>query len=213
MADGEVVPRDVLLVGVAGGSGSGKTTICQRISRELGQHAGVISCDSYYHCQSHLSPEERECVNYDHPDTIDFALLAVHLQQLKFGKNVSVRQYDFATHTRSDTGQEFVPGAVVLVEGILLFADQSLHSLFDLRVFVDADAETRLQRRIKRDVQERGRTESSVRSQWEETVEPMYRAFVAPTQMGCDITIQTDVDGPSGMTTTVEAIRQMLANM
>ena len=209
MTGGEEAPHDVLLVGVAGGSGSGKTTICNWIADEVGQDVGVISCDSYYRCQSHLSPEEREGVNYDHPDAIDFPLLAVHLLQLKSGKTVNVRQYDFATHTRVDPGTPFVPNAVVLVEGILLFVDESLNALFDLKIFVDADPETRLRRRLERDVQERGRTESSVRAQWSNTVEAMYREFVAPTQNGCDITIDTDSDSSRAMAGVVEEIRRL----
>ena len=188
----------MVCVGVAGGSGSGKTTVCNQLVAQL-DDAIVLSCDSYYRSQAGLSSEAKSRINYDHPDCVDFELLRYHLLRLKNGKFVDVPHYDFSEHIRLPKTTTLQPPATLLVEGILLFDAGDLRELFDLRLFVDASADIRLQRRVRRDVAERGRTEQSVRQQWDSTVQPMFEQFVAPTQRQCHLTIHTDGDAWRGV--------------
>lgn len=180
-----------LMIGIAGGSGSGKTTLCRELAEILGQEATTLSCDSYYHSQCHLSPRERASVNFDHPDTIDFGLMAGHLGMLGNGESVSVPTYDFATHSRIDATQMLAPTPVLLVEGILLFVPEQIRAQLDLLVFVHADTETRLQRRLLRDTKERGRSDASVHAQWHTTVQPMHEEYVEPTRRFAQIVVNT----------------------
>lgn len=172
-----------IIIGVAGGTGSGKTTVAQEILKRVGEeHIAYIPHDAYYKDLSHLPFEERRKINFDHPDSLDTALLVEHLKQLKAGQTVEVPTYDFTTHTRRVETRTVHPAPIILVEGILIFAEPELRELFDVRLFVDTDSDLRIIRRIKRDVQERGRTLDSVIEQYMDTVRPMHLEFVEPSK-------------------------------
>ncbi len=172
-----------IIIGVAGGTGSGKTTVAQEILKRVGaQHIAYIPHDAYYKDLSHLPFEERRKINFDHPDSLDTQLLVQHLKQLKAGQAVEVPTYDFTTHTRRAETRTVQPAPIILVEGILIFAEAELREMFDVRLFVDTDSDLRIIRRIKRDVQERGRTLDSVIEQYMGTVRPMHLEFVEPSK-------------------------------
>jgi uridine kinase len=179
-----------LVLGIAGGSGSGKSTIATAILEALPRGAGVIlEQDHYYRPQAHLAPEERAKVNYDHPDALELDLLLLHLDELRAGRAIERPTYDFAAHDRVPPGVRIEPTPVVVVEGILVLADPRLRQRFDVKLFVDTDADIRLMRRIRRDLERRGRTFASVRKQYYETVRPMHLAFVEPSKRFADIIV------------------------
>jgi uridine kinase len=172
-----------VIIGVAGGSGSGKTTVVQEIVKALGpDDVTVIEHDSYYRDRGGLTPAERAAVNYDHPDALETPLLVRHARALLDGMPVRVPVYDFATHTRTDRTVEATPRRAVILEGILVLAERELRELMDIRVFVDTDADIRFIRRLERDVAERGRSVPSVVSQYCESVRPMHLEFVEPSK-------------------------------
>ncbi len=172
------------LVGIAGGTASGKTTLTRRLLELASElDPGVVELDGYYRCQDSLPLEKRALVNYDHPDAFEFELLASHLEDLRSGKGVNVPVYDFALHTRNPNQIHRVkPSRVVFVEGILTLAIPILRPLFDTMIFVSAPDEVRLSRRIERDVRERGRTRQGVLDQWEATVQPMHLEYCSPSE-------------------------------
>jgi uridine kinase len=175
--------RKPFVIGVAGGSGSGKTTVARKILELVGRDRVVhLLHDHYYNDLTGLSPAEKALANFDHPDSLDNDLFAEHLRQLVNYKPIECPVYDFKTHSRSSEVTIIPPRQVILVEGILIFVDPALRALMDLRVFVDTDADLRVLRRLKRDVEERGRTLDSVMQQYLETVRPMHNEFVAPTK-------------------------------
>lgn len=179
-----------LIIGVAGGTGSGKTTVSNSIlERADSDQISYIQHDHYYRDRSHLPPEERGKINFDHPDSLENELLARHLKMLKEGQAVEVPQYDFTTHIRKPETTRVEPRRVILVEGILIFAVKALRDLMDIKVFVDTDADIRLIRRIRRDMTERGRTLESVIRQYTESVRPMHLEFVEPSKRYADIII------------------------
>lgn len=179
-----------IIIGVAGGTGSGKTTVSQTILDRVGpDQIAYLQHDSYYKDRSHLPPEERANVNFDHPDSLESELLAQHLGSLKQGQAVEVPLYDFTTHTREAETARVEPRKVVLVEGILILAEKALRDLMDIKVFVDTDADIRFIRRLQRDITERGRTVESVIGQYTETVRPMHLEFVEPSKRYADIII------------------------
>ena len=180
------------IIGIAGGSGAGKSTLAHRLAKEFGNDMALICEDSYYRAHDNLAPSERECLNYDHPDAVETELLIQHLKALKAGQAVSVPVYDFATHTRARETSLVTPRKIIAVDGILLFHVPDLRNLFDLKIYVDADPDVRLIRRIQRDTLERGRTIQSVIQQYLQTVKPMHTQFVEPTIKFADI-ILTDV--------------------
>lgn len=170
-------------IGVAGGSGSGKTTVSRRICDQVGaQHIAYIQHDSYYNDHSHLTLEERALVNYDHPDSLSTDLLVEHLTMLRQGRAVEVPIYDFATHSRTNRTERVEPTRIVLVEGILIFAEKALRDLLDMRIYVDTDADIRFIRRLHRDTVERGRSLDSIVKQYMATVRPMHLEFVEPSK-------------------------------
>lgn len=173
---------DVMVIGIAGGSGSGKTTLAKEIERRLGQRVIMLSHDAYYKRHDDIPFHEREKLNYDHPDALETELLVEHIRQLKAGHPIDCPVYDFSDHNRSDATVRIQPRRVIVVEGILIFQDKALRELMDLRIFVDAEADVRLCRRIQRDVSQRGRTVDSVLTQYEDTVRPMHLKFVEPTK-------------------------------
>ena len=179
-----------VVIGVAGGTGSGKTTVVREIVRRLGpEDVAVIQHDSYYRDRSAISPAERARVNYDHPDALETSLLVDHVRALREGNRVDVPVYDFSTHTRTTEVVPLVPRKVVIVEGILVLAEPALRDLMAMRVFVDTDADIRLIRRLRRDMRDRGRTLESVVDQYLETVRPMHLEFVEPSKRHAHIIV------------------------
>lgn len=179
-----------VIIGVAGGTGSGKTTVAQAILDRVGHdRIAYIQHDSYYKDRSHLPPEERANINFDHPDALESELLAEHLRLLKEGRAVAVPLYDFTTHTREPETRQVEPHKVVLVEGILIFAEKALRDLMDIKIYVDTDADIRFIRRLQRDIDERERTVEAVIHQYLETVRTMHLEFVEPSKRYADIII------------------------
>ena len=179
----------MLIIGIAGGSGSGKTAITNRLKEHFGSSVTVISHDSYYRSTSALTEKERAGLNYDHPNAFDTQLLAEHIKTLLQGREVDIPVYDYKTHQRLSCTQRIEPSEVLIVEGILIFENEELCSLFDIKIYVDTDADIRLARRIRRDVSERGRSLDSVLEQYIATVKPMHDCFVEPTKKRADIII------------------------
>ena len=178
------------VIGVAGGSGSGKTTVVRRIVDSLGlEHVTLLQHDRYYRDRNDLRLEERAALNYDHPNSLETDLLVRHVQQLRGGKPVDVPQYDFTRHARLSETETFQPRRALIVEGILVFTDAALRDLMDIKVFVDTDSDTRFIRRLQRDVAERGRTMESVIDQYLSTVRPMHLEFVEPSKRYADVII------------------------
>jgi uridine kinase len=178
------------VIGVAGGSGSGKTTVVRRIVESLGaEQVTVLEHDRYYRDRSDLRLEERAAMNYDHPDSLETDLMVRHVGELKAGQPVEVPTYDFARYTRRAATETAVPRPAIIVEGILIFTDAALRKMMDVKVFVDADADTRLIRRLQRDTAERGRTVQSVIDQYLSTVKPMHLEFVEPSKRYADIIV------------------------
>lgn len=176
-----------LLIGVVGGSGSGKTTVARAIYEFLGLNAAFIDMDAYYKDLSQLTLEERRQVNFDHPDSIDTSLMADHLGRLRQGEAIEKPTYDFGAHTRAAAVVRIVPRDVVVVDGILLFVEARLRELFDIKIFVDVDDDVRFIRRLQRDVAERGRTVDDVIRQYLTTVRPMHLEFVEPSKRWADV--------------------------
>jgi uridine kinase len=178
------------IVGIAGGTGSGKTTVADKLAEAMPVGRCVtIEHDAYYRDQGHLPAEDRDAINYDHPAALDSELLARHLGELRGGRAVEVPIYDFATHTRRRETRTVAPARVIIVEGILVFAEPALRELMDIKIFVDTDPDIRLMRRIRRDLEERGRTLSSVRDQYHATVRPMHLEYVEPSKRWADLII------------------------
>ena len=181
--------KDFLVIGIAGGTGSGKTTLMKNIIQRFGDVVTVISHDNYYKRHDELTYEERCLLNYDEPAAFETDLMTAHLDQLRQGNAIKCPVYDFTVHNRSDETVTIVPKKVILVEGILIFADEALRSLMDIRIFVDTDADIRLCRRIKRDVNKRGRTLESVLTQYQTTVKPMHEKYVEPSKRYADLVV------------------------
>lgn len=180
----------MLIIGIAGGSGSGKTTVVKAITENLKEKVVVIPQDSYYKDSSHLPPEERQQVNFDHPDSIDFDLLNEHLKQLKSGKSIEQPVYSYLTCSRSKTETVTVsPAEVIIIEGILIFTCAKLRKQMDVKIFVDADDDDRLMRVMARDIMERGKTVQKVIDRYTKTVKPMYLQFIEPSKRYADIII------------------------
>jgi uridine kinase len=178
------------VIGVAGGSGSGKTTVVRRIVDSLGpEQVTLLQHDRYYRDRNDLRLEERAALNYDHPNSLETDLLVRHVQELKKGKPVDVPAYDFTRHARLSESETFQPRRALIVEGILVFTDAALRDLMDIKVFVDTDSDTRFIRRLQRDVAERGRTMDSVIDQYQSTVKPMHLEFVEPSKRYADVII------------------------
>ena len=203
-----------VLLGIAGGTGSGKTTLAQKIVSSLpAGRALLLQHDDYYRDRSHLSPQERDALNFDEPDALENDRLARDLAALKHGQPVDAPAYDFATHTRRPDTRRLVPHAVVVVEGILLFAVPALRDLFDLRIFVDTADDVRLMRRIKRDLVERGRDIASVEAQYFGTVREMHALHVAPARRHAHLVIPEDVENPQALDVIVGRLLHMLAGL
>jgi uridine kinase len=182
--------RAPLVIGIAGGSGSGKTTVAQAILQRVGpDRIAFLQHDSYYKDLSGLPPTQRAEVNFDHPNSLETELLIEHIATLREGKPVEVPIYDFSTHSRTAATFTVQPRRVILVEGILIFTEAALRELFDVKIFVDTDSDLRLIRRLERDIAERGRTAQSVIKQYQTTVRPMHLEFVEPSKRYADVII------------------------
>ncbi len=179
----------VMTIGIAGGTGSGKTTITRRIVSEFGDRVTVVSHDNYYKAHNDMTYEERSKLNYDHPDAFDTDLFIDHLRRLKAGETVEAPTYDFTVHNRSNVTITLKPSPVIVVEGILIFENKEVCDLLDIKVFVDTDADERIIRRILRDVRSRGRTLESVTDQYLTTVKPMHEQFVEPSKRNADMVV------------------------
>ncbi len=181
--------QHILVIGIAGGTGSGKTTLMNNIMTEFDQKVTVLSHDNYYKRHDDLTFEERCNLNYDEPDAIETSLMVEHLKQLRQGQAIDCPVYDFTRHNRSQETVRIVPKEVIIVEGILIFENEQLRDLMDIRLFVDTDADVRLCRRIKRDVTKRGRTLESVLLQYQSTVKPMHEKYVEPSKKYANLVI------------------------
>lgn len=183
----------MLIIGIAGGTGSGKTTVVHQIMNELPEtEVGIISQDSYYKATHNLNFDERALINFDHPRAIDFELLVSHLKDLKDGKTIDQPVYSFVTHNRTDDTIVTHPRKVMIVEGILILTNPELRDMFDVKIFVHADSDERLIRRLKRDIAERGRDMEEVLNRYQSTLKPMHEQFIEPSKAYADIIIPND---------------------
>ena len=201
-----------LVIGIAGGSGSGKTTVAQEILQRVGpDRIAYIQHDSYYKDLSGLPPAQRDQVNFDHPNSLESELLISHIEQLKRGQAIEVPIYDFSTDSRTDKSFQVNPRRVIVVEGILIFVDPALRALFDVKIFVDTDPDIRLIRRLQRDITERGRTVESVIHQYQSTVRPMHLEFVEPSKRYADVIIPEGGFNRAAMDMVVARIESLLS--
>jgi uridine kinase len=204
--------RCVLVIGIAGGSGSGKTTVAQTILQRVGpDRISFIQHDAYYKDLSGLPPTQRIEVNFDHPNSLETELLTQHIKQLKEGHPVEVPIYDFSTHSRTDRTYTVQPRGVILVEGILIFTEASLRDIFDVKLFVDTDSDLRFIRRLERDITERGRTLEMVVKQYLSTVRPMHLEFVEPSKRYADVIIPEGGFNAAALDMVVARIESMLS--
>ena len=201
----------IMIIGVAGGTGSGKTTLARHIANAFGDRVAVITHDSYYRAQDNKTIEERALQNYDHPDAFETDLLCRHLEMLANGEAVDVPVYDYTIHNRANATVRVEPKPVIVLEGILLFSDETLRSKMDLKIFVDTDADERILRRIMRDTSERGRTLESVIKQYLTTVKPMHDAFVEPYKRYADVIVPGGGDNPAALDMIISRIHKQLA--
>ena len=185
---------ETTIIGIAGGTGSGKSTFTNRLKDFFGDNITVIYHDNYYKPHDDLPFEERQHINYDHPESLETDLLVEHLQQLKQGKSISCPVYDFTRHTRSDKVKTIQPNSVIVVEGILILQDERLRNLFDIKIFVEADADERILRRVLRDIKERGRDLENIIEQYLTTVKPMHYLYVEPTKNLADLIINSGMN-------------------
>ena len=181
--------ENILVIGIAGGSGSGKTTLMNNIVSRFADDITVLSHDSYYKRHDEMTYEERCKLNYDEPAALETDLMVRHLELLKKGLSIDCPVYDFTVHNRSDSVTRIEPSRIIIVEGILIFENEALRDLMDIRIFVDTDADIRLCRRVKRDVNKRGRSLESVLTQYQETVKPMYEKYVEPSKKHAHILV------------------------
>ncbi|HEY8346114.1 MAG TPA: uridine kinase [Symbiobacteriaceae bacterium] len=197
------------VIAIAGGTGSGKSTLANRIVTQLPDHVALLTHDSYYKDNRHLSYEERCKLNYDHPDAFDNELFIRHLTALKAGQAIERPVYNFSTHLREDYTVRVEPRKIILVEGILVLENPELRKLYDLMIYVDTDADVRILRRITRDIRERGRTLESVIEQYLTTVKPMHEAFVEPTKRYANIIIPEGGYNEAGFDVVMARIRHL----
>ena len=200
-----------LVIGIAGGTGSGKTTVAERIADAVPvESVTIIEHDAYYRQRADLTYEQRSQLNFDHPDALETSLLIEHLRELKSGAEISVPVYDFKTHARAAEWRRVHPTPVVIVEGILVFVDAALRDLFDIKLFVDTDADIRVFRRVRRDIEQRGRDFASVREQYYSTVRPMHLQFVEPSKRWADLIIPEGGDNRVALDLIVGKVRSVV---
>ena len=183
-----------IIIGIAGGTGSGKSTFTNRLKAMFGDEITVIYHDNYYRAHDEIPFEERKAINYDHPDSLETELLLEHLKDLKAGKSVQCPVYDFSLHNRSKEFTEIKPSSIIILEGILIMADERIRDMLDIKVFVDADADERILRRVRRDMEERGRDLENIMEQYLTTVKPMHYLYIEPTRHYADIVINSGMN-------------------
>ena len=198
---------DIMVVGIAGGTGSGKTTITKKLMQRFGGDVSVIYHDNYYKAHHNMSYEERSRLNYDHPDSFDTDLLIQAVKDLKAGRSVTCPVYDYTIHDRSDKVIVVRPAKVIIVEGILIFQSRELCQQMDIKIYVDTDADVRILRRIVRDVRDRGRSLDSVVNQYLSTVKPMHEQFVEPSKRNADIIMPEGGHNQVAMEMVMERVR------
>lgn len=199
-----------LIIGIAGGTGSGKTTLAKKIQEAFPGESVLVSQDSYYKDLTGLTLEERAAMNFDHPDSLDFDLLVYHLKELKAGQSIEKPIYNFHHHSRESFTEEVSPNKIIIVEGILLFAMPEVRKLCDLKLFVDADADIRLLRRIDRDIHERSRTLENVSHQYLTTVKPMHEEFVEPSKKEADLIIPHGGENPRALELIISKLKDQI---
>jgi len=200
-----------LIIGIAGGSGSGKTSVTNRILQSLDTtRVAVIQHDAYYHDTDAVPPGEVPAMNFDHPDSLETSLLIKNLHDLRKGKGVDIPVYDFTTHRRQTVTRRVEATEVVIVEGILIFVSKELRGLMDIRIFIDTDSDERVLRRIKRDIKERGRSVNSIMDQYLSTVKPMHLEFVEPSKRWADIIVPRGVENSVAIDMVVTKIKAMV---
>ncbi len=199
-----------LIVGIAGGTGSGKTTLAEKILEAFPGQASLIYQDAYYKDILHLPLEERAKTNFDHPESLDFCLLKEHLIALKNNEPILMPRYSFHTHSREGNPTVVEPTSIIIVEGILLFSIPEIRELLDIKIFVDTDDDIRLLRRMERDMRERSRDFNSIRDQYLNTVKPMHDSFVEPSKRFADVIIPTDRRNPKGLSMIVSKLKEEL---
>ena len=202
--------NNILVIGIAGGSGSGKTTLLKNLVEKFAENVTVLSHDNYYKRHDELTYEERCALNYDEPAALETDLMAYHLDKLRHGEAIDCPVYDFTVHNRSNETISIVPRKVIIVEGILIFENEPLRDLMDIRIFVDTDADVRLCRRIKRDVNKRGRSLESVLSQYQTTVKPIHEKYVEPSKKYANIIVPEGGKNMVALDMIVDRIRRHL---
>lgn len=203
-----------VIIGIAGGSGSGKTTVIRKIMEALdAASVAVIEHDAYYKDLRHLSAEERQRINFDHPDSLETSLLLAHIQQLLAGQSIEKPTYDYNRHTRNEETIHITPRPIIIVDGILVLAESALADLMDIKIFVDTDGDVRLLRRIRRDIEERGRSIENILTQYERTVRPMYIQFVEPSKRRADVIIPRGGHNQVAIEMVVARINMLLGQM
>ncbi|MCR5558599.1 MAG: uridine kinase [Butyrivibrio sp.] len=200
----------ICIVGIAGGTASGKTTIVRRIKEKFGDDIVVINHDSYYKAHDDLSYEDRSRLNYDHPESFDTDLMIQDVKKLKNNEPIDMPVYDYTIHNRADAIVHVVPKKVIIIEGILILENKELRDLMDIKVFVDTDADERLMRRIRRDMVERARSIESILTQYSETVKPMHEQFVEPSKKYADIIIPRGGENLTGISILQEHLNLVL---
>ena len=200
----------ICIVGIAGGTASGKTTIVRKIKENFGDDIVVINHDSYYKAHNDLSYEDRSKLNYDHPDSFDTQMMIEDVKKLKNNEEVDIPVYDFSVHNRADATVHIVPKNVIILEGILVLENKELRDLMDIKVFVDTDADERLMRRIRRDMVERARSIESILNQYADTVKPMHEQFIEPSKKYADIIIPRGGENLTGINILQQHIKSML---
>ncbi len=200
----------ICVVGIAGGSASGKTTIVSQIKEAFGDDIVVISHDSYYKAHDELPFDERSRLNYDHPNSFDTELMVEDLKKLKNNQEIDIPVYDYTIHNRTDQTVHVIPKKVIIVEGILILENADLRDMMDIKVFVETDADERLMRRIRRDVSERGRSVDSILNQYAQTVKPMHEQFVEPSKKYADLIIPRGGENLTGINILMEHLKSML---
>ncbi|MCD4651507.1 MAG: uridine kinase [Candidatus Cloacimonetes bacterium] len=199
-----------VIIGIAGGTGSGKTTIANEIQRMVEENITLIPQDAYYKSFAHLTVREREVVNFDHPNSFDLELMTRHLRLLKKNKPIDRPVYDFTTHLRKKETVTLVPSKIIIIEGILIFADEKLRDEMDIKIFVDTPADIRILRRIERDISERGRTLRSVVEQYRISVRPSHLEFVEPSKVFADVIIPEGGHNRIGINMLVAQVRHII---
>ena len=205
--------KDILVIGIAGGSGSGKTTLVKNLIEKFQGHITVLSHDNYYRRRDDMTYEQRCLINYDEPAAFETELMVKQLEQLRQGQEIQCPVYDFTVHNRSDQVTTIVPERVIIVEGILIFADPQLRELMDIKIFVDTDADIRICRRIRRDVNKRGRSLESVIRQYQDTVKPMHEKYVEPSKKYADIVVPEGGKNQVALTMLEGSIRTHLESV